>query len=327
MNYKKKRIKSGLSIYTIAKELGIDENRYKKLEQGKVHLEYEKLEKFLDVIRRSKEILFNRKVRLTEIDEWIRNGNAEKDMKAMGYNQKELSNALGYTDSYVNGVFRNFKKASDDFKEKMYDFLKDPFNKKIIDKEIKDKEEISTVIRNKNSDIDKKMLDEWIESGQAKRDIIMSGYSQVELSKMMGYEKSYVGALISRKKFIGTNYIPKQKLYDFLHNNKELEEEEIVEEVSVVSQSPVVEVIELPEEYTITTATYEIPADENKEVEECPNCDAVNHILESMNSEFDRLKERYETLDAAYKLVAKENAELLKENQYLKESIRRMFKL
>ena len=131
MNYKVKRTRAKISVYTMAKELGVDEKTYAKFEKGEMHLQNEYLEKFLDVIHRAKEININRSIKMQKVDEWIKSGQARKDLKAMGYNQTQLAKAIGCHCTGINHTLKNPKDGSNDLKEKMYDFLQNPFNKKI----------------------------------------------------------------------------------------------------------------------------------------------------------------------------------------------------
>lgn len=129
MDYKVKRTSAKISVYTMAKELGVDEKTYRKLEKGIINLDGEQLQKFMDVINNAKEINFNRKMKMQEVNEWLTSGKAREDMEKMGYTQPTLAQELGCHNSYVNHTLKDEKSASDDFKEKMYDFLQNPFNK------------------------------------------------------------------------------------------------------------------------------------------------------------------------------------------------------
>lgn len=140
MNYRKTRLEVDLSAYTIAKELGIDEKKYIEVEKGNLHLEGEKMSKFLDVIKRAKEINLNRTIKMSEIDEWIKSGQVLKDIEKTGYSQPEIADLLGYHYTYVNRAVKYHDQVSKDFKEKLYDFVTNPLNKKIEDKEVVKKE-------------------------------------------------------------------------------------------------------------------------------------------------------------------------------------------
>ena len=288
MNYKKRRLKSGLSVFTIAKELGISEEIYKKVEQGRLNLEKGMLDKFLKITENSKEILFNRQAKMQEINDWLKNGQAEQDIKKLGYTKTELSKMLGYDGTYIDNVIRNFEKDKNfdkkayDIKEKIFDYVKNPLNKNIKSTETQ-KVKLSKI-------------DEWVESGQAKIDVKNSGKSQLQWSLEMGYEKSYVGNLL-RTGFVG-KYLPqKQKLYDLLHAEE--------------NNEPTTEEIKSIEKINIDTVTREEPS-----------CD----IKPDYETELKILKEKYENLNKSCEQLAKDNVELLKDNQYLKESLKRLFK-
>lgn len=130
MNYRTKRINAKISVYTMAKELGLNEKTYREVESGLRNLQKDKLNKFMEVIEHANDINFNRKQKMLYVDEWYKNGEWQEDMKAMGFNQKELAEKLGVSISTVSR-FAKHELATDDVKEKIYDFLKEPLNKKI----------------------------------------------------------------------------------------------------------------------------------------------------------------------------------------------------
>ena len=244
---------------------------------------------------------------MIEINEWLKSGQAEEDIKRMGYNKYSVSQKIGYDATYVNNMIKSDDNSYHDAKEKLYDFLKDPLNKKIDEEDNKPISFVKDPFNSRESNTD--FLDEWCLTGQAKIDITKLGYTQVELSeKVFNKEKSYVNNLI-HKRNKGKYYEQKQKLYDFLQAGKVAD----LPKTSVVSQSPIEEIKSL-EESEITTATYEIP-------------NAVeNEYILSLENELTRFKETCDNLEKAYKLLAEENKNLLKENQYLKESLKRLFK-
>ena len=81
MNFKKKRLAAGISKYTMMKELGVDKNKYDKIESGKLQLSGNLLDKFMEVIKNSREINFNRQVKLEKINQWIQSGEIKKSIE------------------------------------------------------------------------------------------------------------------------------------------------------------------------------------------------------------------------------------------------------
>ena len=82
MNYRQKRIASGISLYTMAKELGIGKNKYKEVEKNNLSLTGELLDKFMATIDKAKELNFNRLVKMKKVDEWLASGQARTRKKS-----------------------------------------------------------------------------------------------------------------------------------------------------------------------------------------------------------------------------------------------------
>ena len=148
MNYRQKRIASGISLYTMAKELGIDKNKYKEVESNNLSLTGDLLDKFMATLDRGKELNFNRLVKMKSVNEWLLSGQARKDMERMGYDQKSLAKALNCHYTYVcHALVR--ADASDDFKEELYDFLHNSLNKNLIVENKEGKKETKMLRRKK----------------------------------------------------------------------------------------------------------------------------------------------------------------------------------
>ena len=129
MNYKAKRIRSGLSTYTIAKVLGIDWNKYKEVENKKINLEGKYLDNFLQIVepKTAKMIKFNRNQKMREIKDFIKEGKLRDLMAKRGYNGMTLARELDYDGNVISQVL-NGKYPSDDTVEYIYDFLINPIN-------------------------------------------------------------------------------------------------------------------------------------------------------------------------------------------------------
>ena len=128
MNFKKKRLAAGISKYTMMKELGVDKNKYDKIESGKLQLSGNLLDKFMEVIKNSREINFNRQVKLEKINQWIQSGEIKTAIEDYGYNQITLGAELGIGNSLINKIVNGLA-GTDDNKEMIYDFLHNPLNK------------------------------------------------------------------------------------------------------------------------------------------------------------------------------------------------------
>lgn len=127
MNYRAKRNKAGLSAYTMSKELGIAYDKYLKVEKKLIPLEGEYVDKFMKILDRAKEILFNRKQKIHEIEESIKDGSLKKLSQKRGYSGKQLAETMGISPSEVSRTFTG-KQTNQDTIERIYDFLQDPIN-------------------------------------------------------------------------------------------------------------------------------------------------------------------------------------------------------
>ena len=137
MNYKKKRMKAGISFYTMSKELGITEKELEEVENKKRRLEGNLINKFQEIIENAKQIKFDRKVRMMNINMWFKDGSGKKALSDYGYSQRELAEQIGTSQAIVSRAL-NGQSAGDDEKEKIYDFLTNPIKKKISEFSDKD---------------------------------------------------------------------------------------------------------------------------------------------------------------------------------------------
>lgn len=221
MNYRNKRNMARLSPYTVAKELGITEEKYKEVEQKKRPLEGNLVDKFQEVINNAKQIKLDRNIRMMEINRWFKSGEAKETLTKYGYNQVSLAKEIGLANTTVLDAFKRFK-ATDDVKEKIYDFLTNPMNKK-IEEQIKVKEETEY-----------KDLAERIKK---------IGITQKKFAELVGCSQVVVSYL-----FTGKRGISEDKLEKIERVIKQLEEQQVEESVEEIVEEPVEEVIEVVEE-------------------------------------------------------------------------------
>ena len=137
--YKRKRIESGLPKTDMAKELGMNYDRYNSIEKGDVKMPSKLINKFNEIINRGSQ---NKLVELennqaandfwNEISGKFEDGQYKitKKMKEFNINSvEELSNLLGYkTPNSLYGRISGTVKASDDFKKRLYNFFQDELN-------------------------------------------------------------------------------------------------------------------------------------------------------------------------------------------------------
>lgn len=150
MNYRGKRNRANLSIYTVARELGIDYDTYLEVDRGLRQLEGEMLDKFNSTIDNAREINFNRMEKMKIVNEKLKSGELKRKAYNMGYTIAELGRAVRMNEPVVNNIINGHDKYSEDKKEIVYDFLNNPLNKK-IDNGVKKKESVKKpLIEQKN---------------------------------------------------------------------------------------------------------------------------------------------------------------------------------
>lgn len=141
MDYRQRRHRAKLTAYTVAKKLGISYEKYLEVEKGKRNLEGDLIDNFVEIMKRSKEIAFNRKQTMVDINNWIADGTIEKDMVKQNYNQSSLARKMGVKFPTINLLIHK-SIGSDDLKERVYDLLHDPLEKNIEDNVKKLKEKV-----------------------------------------------------------------------------------------------------------------------------------------------------------------------------------------
>lgn len=205
---RKKRQKVGLSVYTIAKELGVSYDDYLKIEKKNIGLEGEMLDKFNSIIDRAREINFNRNQKLHEIDEEISNGSLRELMAKRGYNGLSLSRALQIDNSQISNVLTG--KGTNDNKERVYDFLRNPISQ--LESETNNDESVEKF----EFDIEK-----------YKKIIKRNCINHMKLSEALGLSYSYI-AKCFQEKHKGEFTEAKKKIADYLDNLDIQREEDVM---------------------------------------------------------------------------------------------------
>ena len=141
MNIRQRRLLRGLKAYTVAKELGIDYNTYMEVERGNRALADEYLDKFMNVMANAKEIKLNRLEKIKKMNEEFDNGTMTELAKEMGYTHSELAEKLGLVQGTISNNLRNDPRyISEETRERIYDFLHNPINKKYKKEDLPKKE-------------------------------------------------------------------------------------------------------------------------------------------------------------------------------------------
>lgn len=131
MKYKYKRQKAQIKFYTMAKELGIDEKTYKEIEDGKRNLEGNMLDKFMNILKRNKEINFNDAIKANKIDKMVEDKTLMQKITDLGYTQREVAKKIGTSQATISCMITKTRPVSDETKIKLYDFITNPLNKKL----------------------------------------------------------------------------------------------------------------------------------------------------------------------------------------------------
>lgn len=214
MNYKAKRYRSGLTTYTIAKELGIDWRKYQDVESRKINLEGEYLDKFIKITepKNAKMIRFNRNQRIRDIKTFIKEGKLKELMAKRNYNAMTLARILDFDATTMNQIL-NGTYSSDDTNEFVYDFLNNPINAYVDESEIKIQEsdtDASDKERYTDDDIYKEL----------KRLKEEKGFSCQEISEATGVATSTISHTLSGRK---TKDKTIKKIYEFLSNGTKVD--------------------------------------------------------------------------------------------------------
>lgn len=208
MNYKKRRIKAGINFYTMVKELGIPEKKYKEVEEGKRNLEGNMLDKFMDIIRRKTEVNINTMIDIEKVNKWITSEDFKKDMKNYGYTQRTLAKELSLGQSTISHAVNGRKGVSDSLKLKLYDFLHNSLNKVIKNKD-ENKKEVK-----KSDDKD---IKNWVIKNLNKK-LKENKISQIKLAKELNVSNSTISHIIC-----GNNGVSEKlakKIYDYFNKKQ-----------------------------------------------------------------------------------------------------------
>jgi transcriptional regulator with XRE-family HTH domain len=291
MNYRNRRNLKGLSIYTIAKELGVDYNQYLEVEKGKRHLEQEYIDKFLKILTNAKEIKLNRMAKLQKIYPLFTSGEMKNKCREYGYSHKQLGKALGLTQGAIsNAMTGNKKMTSDDTMERIYDFLTNPFNKKV-------KEVVETKLSRPYTS--KSLSTPQVEklfSEHSITDIYTAmGFNRNSFAKWLGISEQHLNNCVNGRRRLSAKL--KEKTYNTY--------QELIANGSITKEEPTEEYnenIELEELKNNDMCIEEKVVEEQLKEEPTEKSTDLEKLLECVILENERLK-KY--LDAFAKLVEK----------------------
>ena len=292
MNYRNKRNLKRLSIYTVAKELGVDYNQYLEVEKGKRHLEQEYIDKFLKILANAKEIKLNRMVRLQKIYPLFTSGEMKNKCKEYGYSHAELGKALGLTQGAIsNAMTGNRKMTSDDTMERIYDFLTNPFNKKVKDNVVAQKRTYTT------RSLSTPKVEKFFKEHSITDIYTAMGFNRNSFAEWLGITEPHLNNCVKGRRKLSAKL--KEKTYNAY--------QELIANGSITKEEPTEEYnenIELEElkNNDMCIEEKEVKEQLKEEKSEETNTDIENIMLNCVIMENERLK-RY--LDAFTKLIEK----------------------
>ena len=137
--WRKKRAQSGLTRADMAKELGVEYNKYKAMERGEIKMPNKLMDKFNEIINRGKNVhkleQLNKQADINMFWDEVttkENGQYKLMNKMKDFNidtYKELGLLLGYKDGTIFSTrLKHPNEAPVEFKTKLYNFFTDELN-------------------------------------------------------------------------------------------------------------------------------------------------------------------------------------------------------
>lgn len=303
MNYRIRRNLKHLSVYTVAKNLGVDYNKYVQVERGERSLEKEYVDKFQKIMDNATSIKLERSMKMARIRPLFANGVLKEKVKEYGYTHSELGEALGLTQGTISNAFSgNLKITSDDTMERIYDFLNEPFNKKVS----------ATINQGKRGKYCSPEVEKWFRENNLEELIANSEYTRAKLAKKVGVTESHITNVIKGNRNPSGNL--KTALYE-VFNSKEKKDEQISLDIPVdkstnvitnkdanVISSSVFDAVKLDNSniacYVDTDNGFE-PLNEDNDIETKPT---LEEQIDALLKENNRLKDQ---IDAYVKLIGR----------------------
>lgn len=134
--WKKKREKTGISAYEMAKTLRKEEpnltfDKYIQIEEGKRDMPKSLIEKFMTTINSSKkgDVKMNTLIKKDMVEKWFKENDLDKIIKEYGYEKGKLATVLNISYATLYNALKGKNKVSFEVKEKIYDFFTNELNK------------------------------------------------------------------------------------------------------------------------------------------------------------------------------------------------------
>lgn len=250
-NYKRKRLNAKLDWYTVAKGIGLTKEQYNAVENGELHLEGDKLDRFNSIIENANLFKLDRKQKLIDIKEYAKGGKLKKDMKKLGYTGLQLSDKLGINNGELSRAINLKGTYSDTTLEMVYDFLTNSINKNISPKKYSKRITTKTNVKNSEEDTkNQRIRDLMKEFNITGVDVSLGmGKSPTYVSKIVNSNDKYIHSRDAVLQYITDNYVNKNNVVVETNEEPGLFNEELLES-PVVEENTELETIEETEETT-----------------------------------------------------------------------------
>lgn len=287
MNYRTRRSLKKLSRYTVAKNLGVDYDKYVEVERGKRPLEKQYVDKFQEILANASEIKLAHSLRMGQVKEAFKNGTLRKKINEYGYTYSTLAKELGLTQGSISNAFSgNPRLTSDDTMERIYDFLNEPFNKQIGTTTEERK-------KGRRTRACAPEVEKWFRENNLKEVFTNAGYTSATFANKLGVSEGHISNVLKDKRNLSGAL--KTRIYEMFNtkdNKNERESVEIVPETLETSETPNTIC------YVETENGFE-PLSEDTDIETKPT---LEEQLDALLRENTRLKSQ---IDAYVKLIEK----------------------
>ena len=288
LNYRKKRREAGISVYTMSKELGVDYDKYKEVERKKRPLEKEYLDKFLNTIENATEIRIKHIEKMAKVKEEIENGTLRQLVDDMGYSCTEVANALGITPTNISYAFQwGHANASEETRERLYDFLHNPFNKKIIEeKPVEIKRTTNSSTKHLKSISNRPEVNEWFDTHDLDVELTKKGIRTTQLAEMVGVTPEHISNVKNGRRRASAKL--KNAIYDILVDNEDKE---------VVVENPNILDINIVDKNIFDSEPEKTTEENEKDV------NTENEIADTLSALFEENARLRRQIDAFTKLI------------------------
>jgi len=308
--WEKMRRKNGLTRVELAKEMGINEERLKEVENNMREMPTNQVDNYISKVNNISK--GERNIKIAEARNWYEQVNLKELMKEFGYeNQSELAKTLGVDPSSISVWFNKkngSKKIGTNSLLKLYYFFNNEFNKKLENKNTKNE---PNKVQNKLSKKETNTLYKWYNVYDLKKAVIETGKKQKELAKEIGIAQSCLCTYISKQ--VKPTEANLRKLYDYFNKLEEEKEEPTVS----VDTTSIIEEQNIPNEQSFEPSDFDdlvydnyysyIPNDNDIIYVETPTSQLKEDTTKTLIEENKELKQRLARYETLIDIIVKNN--------------------